>query len=392
MNVLCIDQFSEFGGGQLCLRDLIPFMRRAGFKPHAMLPPGGPFVDWMRRASVQVDDLPIASYACGRKTVPDVLRFPVDTLHAAAAIRRAVDRYRIDLAYVNGPRALPAAVLAGVPLVFHAHSAFRQDYVRTVLSWCFRRFNGPVIAASRFAAGGLSDIVPPRRLQVIHNGVCASTAFERCFRKPRLCVGIAGRISPEKGHLDFIRAAELIANVNPHVQFVVVGAPLFSDAGFEAALRERPESARVRFLGWNESIQSSLQDIDILAVPSARNDRFEEACPRVVLEALAAGTPVVAYPSGGIPELIEHGRTGLLTGFATAESLASAILFLMERPGEMERLSAAGRQEWQRRFTVERFGRDVCEVLGSSKLKSGPDQPRQNSRVTPHASDYEARG
>jgi glycosyltransferase involved in cell wall biosynthesis len=386
MNILCIDQFSEFGGAQLCLRDLIPFMRRAGFNPRAMMPTRGPFVNWMRQACAPVDELPIAAYACGRKTPPDVLRFPFDTLRAAAAIRRVVDRDRIDLAYVNGPRVLPAAVLAGVPIVFHAHSVVRQGYARAVLRWCFRRFHGPVIAASRFVAGTLMDILPQHRLKVIHNGVSCSAVPERRFRTPDICIGIVGRISPEKGHLDFIRTAQLITNVNPYVRFVVVGAPLFSEAAFDAALRKRPESSRVRFLGWSDDIQNALQRIDILAVPSAAG----EASGRVVVEAFAAGTPVVAYPSGGIPELIEHGRTGLLTRFSSADSLASAILFLIERPGELERLSAAGRQEWVRRFTVERFGRDVCDVLSSAKLEGGPHQPWQDPCVMPPASDYES--
>lgn len=387
MNVLCLDQFSELGGAQLCLRDLIPFMRRAGLRPHAIIPPGRPLVDCMRRAEIPVEELPIGAYARGRKTPLDVLRFPVDTMRAAAAIRRAIDRYGIDLAYVNGPRALPAAVLTGIPIVFHAHNLVHQGYARSLWQWAFSRFDGSVIAASHFIADRLSKVVPQnvlqRRLIVIHNGVSGPPMRVRHFgsRHPR--VGIVGRLCPQKGHIDFMRAAQLVAHTNPHVQFAIVGASSFSDAGFETALRKRPESARVQFLGWSDDIQNALESIDILAVPSL----VDEACPRVVLEALAAGTPVVAYPSGGIPELIEHGRTGLLTSSPSVDSMAAAIRFLIERPSEMDRISTAGRAEWESRFTIERFAQDVCAVLSASKPDSSPYEPRKNPRMMPEASD-----
>ena len=390
MKILCIDQFSELGGAQQCLRDLAPFMTDAGFKLSAMLPPGGPLVDSMRRAGVPVDELPIGAYACGPKTASDVLRFPVDTLRAASAIRRAVDRDRIDLVYVNGPRVLPAAVLAGVPIVFHAHNVVGHGYARALLRWCFHRFDGPVIAVSRFVANTLAGLLPSDRLKVVHNGVFAPAPAERNFKGSSPWVGIVGRISPEKGHLDFIRAAGIVARADPDVRFVVVGAPMFSKTPFsgttfDETLRQMPESSRIRFLGWSDDIPGSFAKIDILAVPSA-----EEPFGRVVIEAFAAGTPVVAYPSGGIPELIEHGRTGLLTRAFSAESLAAEIRFLIERPGEMLRLSAAGRKEFERRFTLERFARNVCGVLSEAKLKSGPQQPGQDPRVMPDPSYEES--
>jgi glycosyltransferase involved in cell wall biosynthesis len=117
--------------------------------------------------------------------------------------------------------------------------------------------------------------------------------------------------------------------------------------------------APVEFCGWTDAVGDVLRDLDILAVPSGPG----EGASRVVLEAFSAGTPVVAYRSGGIPEVIENDRTGVLTESPDFESLAREIRLLMNDPGRMERLSAAGRREWERRFRVETFRANVCDVL-----------------------------
>ncbi len=83
------------------------------------------------------------------------------------------------------------------------------------------------------------------------------------------------------------------------------------------------------------------------------------------MEALSAGTPVVAYPSGGIPELICDGRTGLLTEQSTPASLARSIGKLLADPTLASRLVEAGRLEWEQRFRVQRYQREVCDFFES---------------------------
>jgi len=83
------------------------------------------------------------------------------------------------------------------------------------------------------------------------------------------------------------------------------------------------------------------------------------------MEAMSAGTAVVAYPSGGIPELIESGKTGLLTETPSPEALARSIRLLVEDPGVRNRLSENGRLAWETRFRAERFQREVCDLAAS---------------------------
>jgi glycosyltransferase involved in cell wall biosynthesis len=288
---------------------------------------------------------------------------------AALAIRDIARRHRPDLVYCNGPRVLPAAAAAGLPLVFHAHSFLDKSYSRRIAQTCLRRSDATVIACSRFvgASTGASGFA------TIYNGVAEQGYVARPRRRPAVRIGIIGRIAPEKGHLDFVRAAKACPSCAPFpesVGFSIFGAGLFSDPTYEAAVRSEAAGASVEFRGWTDNVPEALHEIDILAVPSAAID----ATPRVVLEAFSAGTPVVAYPSGGIPELIRDGDTGLLTARPDHRSLIESIDRLLTNPELAAKLSANARREWEMRFRVERLRRDICDLLERHYAK-----PRGNS-------------
>jgi glycosyltransferase involved in cell wall biosynthesis len=131
---------------------------------------------------------------------------------------------------------------------------------------------------------------------------------------------------------------------------------------YEAGAREG-----VEFRGWTDDPAKALRELDVLAVPSAAC----EASPRVIMEALSAGTVVVAYPSGGIPELIRNGHDGLLTDDCSSEALAKSIKILAGNPWLRNRLAENGRNTFQLRFTVERFRREVCDEMQVAAASAG---------------------
>jgi glycosyltransferase involved in cell wall biosynthesis len=131
-------------------------------------------------------------------------------------------------------------------------------------------------------------------------------------------------------------------------------------------VRAEARGAAVEFCGWTNDIGRALHNIDVLAVPSGP----AEAATRVIMEAFSAGTPVVAYRAGGIPELVEDGRTGILTESPDAEALARALRLLIADPAKMDRLSMAGRREWESRFRVEAFQQNVCDFIDSAAARA----------------------
>jgi glycosyltransferase involved in cell wall biosynthesis len=107
-----------------------------------------------------------------------------------------------------------------------------------------------------------------------------------------------------------------------------------------------------------DDIHACLAQLDLLLVPSAG----QEATTRVILEAFAAGVPVIAFASGGIPEVVEDGVTGLLA--RTTEDMAQrAIELLTGDAGRFLAIAHAARESWRRRFTLERYRQEILLAI-----------------------------
>jgi glycosyltransferase involved in cell wall biosynthesis len=363
MNILILDQFSDPGGAQLCLRDLAPEIARRGWSAAFLAPGDGAIRESLEKYGIRSERLPgISSYTNGRKTIGDVARYALDIPRAILGTRRLCRESNPDLVYVNGPRVLPVSMLFGCPVVFHSHNLLMKGYARAITAACLRFRHVEVIAASQFVARAVGGLIAADRMRVLYSGVPDVSFVAKRARGEVARVGIIGRIAPEKGHLDLIHAVKMLAAQGQRIEVVIYGISMFSAAGYEARVRAEAAGIPVRFAGWAEDVSAALHEIDLLAVPSSSI----EAAARVILEALSAGTPLVAYPSGGIPELICDGRTGLLTEYPTPSSLARSIGKLLADPALAARLAEAGRREWEARFRVERYQREVCDFFEST--------------------------
>jgi len=107
-------------------------------------------------------------------------------------------------------------------------------------------------------------------------------------------------------------------------------------------------------------VAAVLAGLDVLVCPSD-----DEPFGMIVLEALAAGTPVVASDSGGPAEILEHGRSGLLFSTGNADALAAAVLRVLDEPGLGGRLAEEGRRRLRSAFTGTRYARDVEAIYAS---------------------------
>jgi glycosyltransferase involved in cell wall biosynthesis len=119
----------------------------------------------------------------------------------------------------------------------------------------------------------------------------------------------------------------------------------------------------VEFAGWVTDVYAALRSVDLLLVPSAGH----EATTRVILEAHAAGVPVIAFRSGGIPEVIEEGRDGWLAG-STEEMAGRAIELLTGDPSRLAEVSAAARLTWRRKFTLNRYHEELLNAMQHASL------------------------
>jgi glycosyltransferase involved in cell wall biosynthesis len=372
MRLLVLDQFSDAGGAQQCLLELLPAIRERGWKALVALPGAGEL--FARIGALGFDT---ARVECGPyKSLMDAARFVSGTPKLARQIRGLAERIDADLVYINGPRLLPAAAMAGmrVPALFHSHSYLFPGMARKLAGISLRRLDAWVVGSCRFVAEPWQPFVRPERVSAIYNGVAGPDRQPVAGGTACPTIGCIGRIAAEKGQREFLEAASLIHRALPECRFSIYGAPLFSDAGairYDADVRASAAGLPVEFPGWVADVYTAFAHLDLVLVPSASH----EATTRVILEAFAAGVPVIAFPSGGIPEVVEDGRTGWLAGSAQ-EMARLAIELLTGDPARLAAVAQAARESWAHNFTLERWHRQVLEAMEQATASETTLPPR----------------
>lgn len=257
-----------------------------------------------------------------------------------------------------------AARLARVPIVCTVHGKSyypARYYRRTAYRWVARNA-AAFVAVSEDLARFLNQRlgIPERRLRVILNGVdltrFGSVPDGRAAARAALAIPADGFVAltvaalfEVKAHADLIDAAAIVLRAHPGTLFLFAG-----EGPLEGALKARAErlgvAKRVRFLGFRRDVPELLAASDVFVLPS-----HSEGLPVSVIEASAAGLPVVATAVGGTGEVVEHDRTGLLVPARDPERLAAAIGRLAADPVAGRRLGAAGRERARGRFGLERM-------------------------------------
>ncbi len=278
--------------------------------------------------------------------------------------------------------AIPAARLAGVPVVVAAirdcgealTSAQRHSQRVSKLADCI------LANADGVRRWLISEGYPAWKIHVIPNGIVQhkpSPAMERgiLHREYGLSpdtklVAVCSRLTPMKGVEHFLAAAAALGSTRPNVRFLVIGGPShIGDGSYKTELETFAASLglkdRVIFTGFRNDVARILPEIDISVLPS-----LSEGLSNSLLEAMAAGVPVIATRVGGTPEAVEDGSTGLLVPPADVESLSRGIAFLLDNPQSAKRMGEEGRRRVLARFSVEKMVRDT-EALYLHLLTSG---------------------
>lgn len=221
------------------------------------------------------------------------------------------------------------------------------------------------ICPSRFIAEKMSQAgVFPDRLEVLPH-FAVSTGVET-KRQPGGDLLYAGRLSSEKAVDVVIRA---VGRMHPRPVLQVAGEGPERERLEALAASEAP--GHVRFLGRlsRQELQGRLASAAALVIPS----RFYENQPMIILEAFAAGIPVVGSNFGGIRELVDHGVDGLLVPPEQPSELADALQELLADPGRAFRMGQAGRAKVRRHFSVDRHLRDLEGLYAEAgqRLRSG---------------------
>ncbi|HEY2287822.1 MAG TPA: glycosyltransferase family 4 protein, partial [Streptosporangiaceae bacterium] len=269
----------------------------------------------------------------------------------ARALRGLITQDPPDLVHAHMFASATAAERAvrgtGIPLVIHEHSeaGWRDHRARQVAAASYQR-SAAVIAVSEAIRRRLAELdqVPAAKIHVLPNTLPLLPGRPAQAPLPRLrpgpLVGMAARLRPEKGGEVFLRAAARLARRFPAVGFVVIG-----DGPQRAALERLASCLRlpVTFLGFRPDGPALIAGLDVLVVPS-----FTEGTPLVVLEAAAAGVPVIASAVGGIPEQVRDGIGALLVPPGDEDAVAAACALVLADPGLGARLAESAHRRVRR--------------------------------------------
>jgi colanic acid/amylovoran biosynthesis glycosyltransferase len=293
---------------------------------------------------------------------------------ARVAARDGVNHVHAHFASHPATAAWVVHRLTGIPFSFtaHANDLFVAPVVldRKVVDARF------VIAISEYNRRLLGERdPPPRRLEVVHCGVDTDLHAWRDpgERDPDRVVCVAS-LFPKKGHVHLIDALALVAERRPGIALELVGEGPERHRILRRA-RERGVAGRVSLLGArsSEDVRATLAGAGVFVLPSVRlpSGRME-GIPVALMEAMAAGVPVVSTRLSGIPELVRDGVTGLLADPGDPQSLAAAMERVIDDDALAARLALGARELVVRSFSLTREATRLGDLLAESADRGEP--------------------
>jgi glycosyltransferase involved in cell wall biosynthesis len=302
----------------------------------------------------------------------------LNDLAAVGRLHRLIRGARPQIVHTHlakaGTTARLAARLAGVPIVLHTyHGHVFHSYfgpAKTALFLNIERLLGQL--SDRIIAVGEQQrreligyrVAPPEKIVSIPLGLQIEAMLDAERERGRLraelglngvdkLVGIVARLVPIKAHEDFLAAAAEIRRRDPASRFLIVGDGE-RRAELEAQARALGLEDRTHFLGWRRDMRAVYADLDVVVLSS-----LNEGSPVAIIEAMAAGRPVVSTDVGGVAEVVSAGQSGLLVERRNPAALAEAVASVLGDPAEAERLGAAGRAAVYPKYASSRLIADL---------------------------------
>jgi glycosyltransferase involved in cell wall biosynthesis len=360
MRILHVCSAMEMGGGERHVADLVAGLSERGHEVHLAARRGSPLVDHIRPFLAAVHLLP--------------LRNSLDGL-SAYRLSRVLRAHAIEIVHAHlgrdyAPTIAAARWSGGTRVILTRHHYLplkRNVFYRALLRRADR-----IIAVSEFVRRSLLDQfgLPEEHVVTIPNWVRrediaplpdrSEARAELGLTRP-VVITTVGQLAPMKGQEEFLRAAHLLCRDRSDCEFVIVGAASAKHRTFEARLRrltrELELHACVHFLGHREDLRPVWAASDLFVLPS-RGEGFSLA----LIQAMAAGVPVIATAAGGPAEIVTDGETGVLVPPGDPIALAHRLRELVEQPALRQRLAHAARQAVWARFDRAQILRRIESV------------------------------
>lgn len=351
MKIAHLDSHLPWRGGQQQVLYLTQFLRTQGHDSVVVCPSGGVLYRRACEAGVSVRTLD--------------MRHELD-LVAAWRLGSWLRRQRIDILHMHDPHAHSIGLIAclmapNVSKVVSRRVVFRP--VRNLLSRY--KYTVPVVryvAVSEAVRNVMLDSgIDAAAVWTVHDGIDldridAARETASVFPAGARVIGTVGHLDGHKGHRYLLQAMYHVRQAEPRARLVIVGeGRLRADLEAETAVLGLRDA--VCFTGFRTDVLALIRGFEIFVFPSTL-----EALGTSVLDAMALRKPVVATRTGGIPESVQDGVTGLLVPPCDARTLADALCTILREPERGQAFGEAGRRRVEQFFTTERMGAAILKV------------------------------
>ncbi len=376
--VLVVNRVGYLGGVERIILTLADSLDAFGWHPVLACPDDGPLAQAARAQGTVVAP-------CGfdrMRITPNPLvlaRYPLAMKQGAADILRRCRETKPDLIHVHHPvtalYALPAAWRLRIPIVLHVHETLPAKRLYALALRAVLPRVASVLCVSKAALALATAMgADPAQARVVHNGVDERFLHVTQATPPAMVqaagpgphVGVFGVLEPRKAQHVLLEAAASLAAEFPTAHFWLVGPAAQADKQayadrLQAMAAAEPLHGRVTLAGFQADMIDWLSAMDLVVQPSVAYESFGMS----LAEALTLGRPVVAARTGGMPEVVVEGQTGLIVPPGDAAALAEALRTLLHSPERRAAFGAQGAADARARFSPEVFRRHVTQAYGA---------------------------
>ena len=356
ISILEIIGDSSLAGAHRHLLSIIENLDLDKFKIHVITPPG-PLAGEIKDLKRKIDTDIIA------------MRSRSDFL-AIRKIRQHIKHIKPDVIHVHGTRAGAlgrlAAIGLNIPVIYTEHLWTKHYTINNVfIRWCHMvgywfldLFTNVNIAVSHAVKEFLIDnnISRTEKIKVIYNGIADTNLKAKVFQSDKeFVIASVGTLNRIKGMQYLIRAMDRV-----HQEFTEAKLEIIGDGPFKNKLVKEVEKYKlkkiVKFVGFTNEVEKYLTKFDLYIQPS-----LSESFGLAIVQAMNIGLPVIATNTGGIPEVVTDGKSGVLVKPADSKELATAIIELLRNPKRGKIMGEMGRQDVRIKFNLE----DMIDELES---------------------------